>query len=828
MLLQIAVLAVFFLSGAAALTYEVVWMRQLSLIFGATTLAVTTVLATFMGGLALGSWWLGRRADRYSRLLIVYAVLEVGIGLYALLVPALFDALRHPYILLRQADLPYSTMAASRGLLAGLVLLLPTALMGGTFPVLARLFVQLRGDVGHAAGLLYFFNTAGAMAGCYLAGFHWIERLGLMNTTRMAVAVNLGLAATVVVIARRLGPGESAAAIHPPDEDGTSPVTALGARLALACIGLSGFVSLAYEVLWTRALLRYLYNSTYAFTTMLVTFLAGIALGGWLYTVCPGRKRHPLLLFAAFQALVGLGFAVSSILFGDLMGISSLLTGGEIAHSFRESVLAMFVRASLILLAPAVFLGASLPLATAICARRPGTVGTTVGRVYAVNTLGSILGTVAATFVLIPTLGMQGSLLLLIGTNLAMAAALAIAGAPSPQRRVAAGLAMAGVFAAGVALVPEDLFRRTYTKPGQKLIFYREGATDTVGVVETNGVRLIVYEDMRGTASTATYPWNYLFGHLPVLLHPGEPRRGLHICFGVGNSLSAMAAHESLERIDSVELSPHSLEAAPYFWTNDGVLANPKVRTIIDDGRNFVMTSRETYDVIELEPPETFTAGVINLYTREFYRNVAERLAPDGVFVQWVPVGEAPLDEERMLFRAFHEVFPHATAWQQMFQDGPILLVGARRPLQIDYELLKEKMQRERVRQDLELIGVTSADFLLAMLVFDEDALGEFVRGVPPVTDDRTVLDFSMPRYIGSGFGLGIFSRRARADGQVPIDFNFERRRDYHRQRRSVVPYLINLGGEDPVAIEARIRRQTLPRWENRPPHIAEADWQRW
>jgi spermidine synthase len=828
MLLQIAVLAVFFFSGAAALTYEVVWMRQLSLIFGATTLAVTTVLATFMGGLALGSWWLGRRADRTSRLLVVYAVLEVGIGLYALLVPALFDALRHPYILLRQVDLPYSTMAAGRGLLAGLVLLLPTALMGGTFPVLARLFVQLRGDVGHAAGLLYFFNTAGAMTGCYLAGFHWIERLGLMNTTRMAVAVNLVLAATVVVIARRQGPGESAPTIHSPDEDGTSPVTALGARLALACIGLSGFVSLAYEVLWTRALLRYLYNSTYAFTTMLVTFLAGIALGGWLYTVCPGRKRHPLLLFAAFQTLVGLGFAVSSILFGDLMGISSLLTGGEIAHSFRESVWAMFVRASLILLAPAVFLGASLPLATAICARRPGTVGTTVGRVYAVNTLGSILGTVAATFVLIPSLGMQGSLLLLIGTNLAMAAALAIAGAPSPQRRVAAGLAMAGVFAAGVALVPEDLFRRTYTQPWQKLIFYREGATDTVGVVETNGVRLIVYEDMRGTASTATYSWNYLFGHLPVLLHPGEPRRGLHICFGVGNSLSAMAAHESLERIDSVELSPHSLEAAPYFWTNDGVLANPKVRTIIDDGRNFVMTSRETYDVIELEPPETFTAGVINLYTREFYRDVAERLAPDGVFVQWVPVGEAPLDEERMLFRAFHEVFPHATAWQQMFQDGPILLVGARRPLQIDYELLKEKMQRERVRQDLELIGVTSADFLLAMFVFDEDAFGEFVRGVPPVTDDRTVLDFSMPRYIGSGFGLGIFSRRARADGQVPIDFNFERRRDYHRQRRSVVPYLTNLGGEDPAAIEARIRRQTLPRWKNRPPHIAEADWQRW
>jgi spermidine synthase len=258
------------------------------------------------------------------------------------------------------------------------------------------------------------------------------------------------------------------------------------------------------------------------------------------------------------------------------------------------------------------------------------------------------------------------------------------------------------------------------------------------------------------------------------------------------------------------------------------VIANPKVRTIIDDGRNFVITSEETYDVIELEPPETFTAGVINLYTLEFYRDAAERLAPDGVFLQWVPVGEAPLEEERMLFRAFYEVFPHATAWQQLFEDGPILLIGTKVPLSIDYQLLKQKMQRERVRQDLDLIGVADVDFLLSMFVFDEAALGEFVRGVPPVTDDRTVLDFSMPRYIGSGFGLGIFSRRAQEDGQAPIHFNFQRRLSYHRQRGSVVPYLTNLGGEDPDAIEERTRTQQRPRWQTRPPPIAEADWQRW
>jgi hypothetical protein len=267
------------------------------------------------------------------------------------------------------------------------------------------------------------------------------------------------------------------------------------------------------------------------------------------------------------------------------------------------------------------------------------------------------------------------------------------------------------------------------------------------------------------------------------------------------------------------------LEASQYFWTNNDVLSHPKVRTIIDDGRNFVMASREQYDVIVLEPPETFTAGVINLYTREFYRDAAACLAPDGLMLQWLPHAEAPLDEERMLFRAFYDVFPHATAWWEL--DGwCILLIGGREPLTIDYTLLKQKMQSPRVRRDLELAGVRGVDHLLSFFVFDEAAFSEFVRGVPPATDEHTVLDFTMPRFLGSGFGLGQMSVAARQDGRGAMNLIRERVLYYLANRRPIVPYLRNLGRDTPAAIEARVVARRRGGVKHR--RFTEAQWRRW
>jgi spermidine synthase len=822
--MRLALLAVFFCSGAAGLVYEVLWTRHLSLIFGVTVYAVATVLSVFMGGLGLGSFLLGRWVDRRANPVYVYALLEGAIGLYALLVPTCFDVLRPIYVALRQADLPPGMLTAARALLAGLVLLPPTILMGGTFPVLVRALVASRDELGSRTGLLYFVNTAGAIAGTLAAGFILIERLGLRGTGQAAAAINFGAAFAAAALGRRIGiarmVGERSASAA--DREAHSN---LERWIALAAIGLSGFASLAYQVLWTRALLRYVYNTTYAFTVVLATFLVGIALGGWLYTVFLAHRRRRLLVFAALELGAALAFVLSSRLFLNLEDTSTRLLGSPIIESFGAAVVTMFVRAALILLVPTTFLGATLPVAVDVCAGRTGA-GHAVGRVYGVNTLGAILGSLAAGFVLIPGLGMQSTLAVLIALNILTATVLVAAERARWPSRVAVAGGLVVVLAAALLAVPNNLFRVTFGT-GQTIVFYREGATDTVAVTEVNGVRTIFYDDHRGTAATNTFRWNFFLGHLPMLLHPAEPRLVLHICFGVGNSLSAMAAHDSVERVDSVELSPHVLKAAQYFWTNNRVLENPKVRMIIDDGRNFVMASRETYDVIELEPPETFTAGVISLYTREFYRDAAARLADDGIMVQWVPYGEAPIEQERMLFRAFQEVFPHATAWRQL-EVGPLLFIGTKRPFTIDYQRLREKMMRPRIRRDLDLVGIEDVDHLLSLFLLDAPAFTELALGAPPVTDDRTVLDFSMPRYLGSGFGFGSFTPFAVADGHgIPALYG-QRADFYFERRRPVLPYLTNLGGEAPATVGARIEARTKRHPSSRPMHIPEHEWRRW
>jgi spermidine synthase len=824
-----AITAIFFASGTAGLVYEVLWTRQLALIFGATTYAVSTVLATFMGGLALGSYVFGRWIDRRDNPLWAYAALEVVIGLYALLVPALFGALRPAYVLLLQAELPYSLLALARALLAACVLIVPATLMGGTFPILARFWVRTRSDVGRGAGILYFVNTAGAISGCVLAGFYLIEVFGISGTTWIAAATSISAGVAGALLATMVGASpQVVGAEERADEsaDESAIVAAPVARLVLFGIGLSGFTSLAYEVLWTRALLRYLYNSTYAFTTMLATFLAGIALGSAIYTTWLRRSRRPVALFAVLQMLVGVGFVLSSRLFVDLPATTAALIGVQNVGSFGQSLATMLVGSMLVLLPPTIFLGASFPLATDICARTLATLGHTVGRVYAVNTFGAILGSLGSGFVLIPAIGMQRTLMLLIVLNVSLAALLMVVAASSAAGRLRGLATGIAVVALAFVLLPGDLFRRTFPPPGQELVYYREGATDTVGVVSVAGQRSILYEDRRGTAGTISYGWNFFFGHLPMLLHPGTPRHVLHICFGVGNSLSAVAAHDELERVDNVELSPHVVGAAPYFWTNEGVIDHPKVRTIIDDGRNYVMATREQYDVIMLEPPETFTAGVIHLYTREFYEDALARLAPDGLMMQWIPSGEAPLEQERMLFRAFADVFPHVTAWRQM-DSGCILLIGSRQPLTIDYQRLVERMARPKVRRDMELSKVRGVDHLLSFFIFDDAAFREFASGVPAVTDDLTVLDFTIPRYLGSGFGLGSWNVEVKEGGRTPWNWAFERGKFYGDSRRSVVPYLTNLDGASEADVSSRIASEAS-RPVERAPWIPQEQWQRW
>ena len=815
-MIRVAVLSIFLASGIAALVYEVVWMRWLALTFGVSTYAVSTVLATFMAGLAGGSYYFGRWVDRRRNPLFAYAILELFIGLYALAVPSLFAAMRSLFVELHRLELSSLEFALARALLAGVLLIPPTILMGGTFPILVRFFVRHRGEVGRSAGLLYFLNTLGATLGTLAAGFYFIEHFGLRQSNFVAATVNFGVAAVAAALSWRLRkrpPGsdrsQTLATRDSERETAIPSVSSVVLWLSLLCIGVSGFASLAYEVLWSRALTRYLYNSTYAFTTMLATFLVGIALGSAIYSAWLSRLRRPVILFAALQFLVGIGFLLSSFLFRELSTLSTDLMGSVEVTSFGQSISTMFLRSALILFLPTLFLGATLPLATDICTRGVERLGFGLGRVYAINTLGSVLGALGASFVLIPWLGMQPSVVFLIILNFIMAGALGVVGVQGRGMRLTvAGFAL-GSIAAATYLVPGNLFTSTFKADGQSLVYYNEGVTDTVGVIEygPKNQRTIVYGDQRGTAGTNTVPWNFFFAHLPMLLHPGEPERILHICFGVGNSLAAVASYPSVTLVDNVELSPNAIRAAPYFWTNDNVLANPKVKTHIEDGRTFVLGTEQTYDVILLEPPEIFTAGVVNIYTKEFYQDAASKLAPDGLLVQWLMVGQLPLEDEAMFFRALSDAFPYVTAWQQL-TNGPILLVGHKRPFEVDFAKVLEKMKRPNVLRDMKRIPLHGPEHLLSYFIFDTPAYLDHVRDVEPVTEDLTVVDFTAPRFAGSGYGFGL-----KVYGQKPpvwrgsVRWLTTRAAHYASKRVSVMPYVKNPAHRTLELIEARIRR---------------------
>ena len=832
-MLRATVLSIFLISGAAALVYEVVWMRWLALTFGVSTYAVSTVLATFMAGLAAGSYYFGGWIDRRRNPLMAYAALEFLIGLYALAVPSLFGAMRALFVELHRMEFSSVEFALVRAVLAGLLLLPPTVLMGGTFPILVRFFVRHRQEVGRSAGLLYFLNTLGATLGTLAAGFYFIEHLGLKQSNALAASINFAVAAVAGLLAWTLR-GAGKTDLQSPSAQGSGPTAdepAISSHivwLALVCIGVSGFASLAYEVLWTRALTRYLYNSTYAFTTMLATFLVGIALGSAIYSAWLSRTRRPVLLFAALQLFVGLGFLLSSFLFKDLSSLSTGLMGNLEVTSFGQSISTMFLRSAMILFLPTLFLGATLPLATDICTRGIERLGFGLGRVYAVNTLGSILGSLGASFVLIPLLGMQPSVVLLVALNFLMAGALGLAAVRGSASRVGVISATAVLVGTAIFLIPGNLFTSTFKAADQSLVYYNEGATDTVGVIEygPRRQRTIVYDDQRGTAGTNTVPWNFLLAHLPMLLHQGEPERVLHICFGVGNSLSAVASYPSVTLVDNVELSPNAIRAAPYFWTNDDVLANPNVKTHIEDGRTFVLGTDETYDVILLEPPEIFTAGVVNIYTKEFYQDAATKLAPDGLLLQWLLVGQLPLEDEAMFFRALSDAFPYVTAWQ-LLANGPILLVGHKQPFQVDFAKVLQKMKRPNVLRDMKRIPLHGPEHLLSFFIFDTPAYLDHVRDVEPVTEDRTVVDFTAPRFAGSGYGFGL-----RVYGQEPpawrgsVRWLTVRGKYYASKRVSVMPYVKNPGNRTLKVIESRIRwLQENPPAVERP--LSEHDWKK-
>lgn len=768
-LLPVAMLCLLF-SGVAGLVYEIVWSRYLALFLGHASYAVVAVLVAFMGGLALGNYAIGVLADRTPRPLFWYAWVEIGIGVYALFFPLYYGFCYDSFLALARHLQPGATgLLAIKFLFSLLTILVPTVLMGGTLPLLIRLLAQSLGEVRQQVAALYFVNSAGGVLGVWLAGFWWIESLGLETTVLAAAVMNLGVGALALVYSGWLKPAVSTSAIcagqtptaragDPPPADAEAYSRA-DLRLALVGIGLSGFVAMLYQVAWTRLLALALGSSTHAFSLMLMTFIAGLTVGSWVvYRWRPLRRTLEAFGWVelALAATVGLSLGFYDYLPYAFGRLAQLLARRAEAYALYQLVQGLLCAAVLFL--PTVWLGMTLPLvcraATPALERR----GRSVGRVFAVNTVGTVLGALLTGLALLPGLGLAGTFGLGVALNVLIALlVLARRGSGCP-RWVTAGAAVAALgFAFGAAPVLNRSWRGALTMglwrqqvvatnwaefrdtaAGSKLVYYRDGAGATVSVhiPPEHPEALFLKVNGKTDAGTADdMATQLLLGHLPLLLRPASTN-ALVVGLGSGITAGAVAAHPSVQRVDVVEISPEVVEASRLFAAhNRQVLADPRVRVTVDDAKSFLLLSGTRYDVIISEPSNPWMAGVAGVFSLEFYDQCRSRLAPDGVMVQWVQLYEfsdAGLD---MVLATFSRVFPYVSVWHT---DGfDILLVGSASPPAWRAGPFMARLEEPAVKADLERVQLANGPLLLS-----HELVSAAYGGFLPAADTRVHSDF--------------------------------------------------------------------------------------
>ena len=740
---QKALLVLFFFSGVSSLVYQVVWARMLTVVFGTTLLATSTVLSAFMAGLALGSYVLGRHIDRCKHPLRIFAALEVGIGLFALFFPTISANLGNAYGALVGLQGNFYLFSLARFGLCFALLLIPTALMGGTLPVMAKFAVRRLGRLGGRVGQLYAVNTLGAVVGVLAATFGLMEGLGLRGTTQAIAAVNF-----LVAGAAWLWGGQRAVEVGEEAGKKTSHTDRIlwGVLIGFA---ISGFAALGYEVAWMRLLMvSFSFNSHYEFSIVLVAFLSGLALGGWLGSRLLTRRTDLLSIFVGVQFLIGACGALSVLAFAH---VSVLVEPIQRADSWWVSRTGVFFTAVTIMLLPTVAMGVIFPLVGQIYTRQLARLGRGIGDIGAVNSLGAVGGAFVTGFVLIPLLGTEWSVKVLASLNGLVGLTLALV-SQQRKRLVWCG---AVVLVLLLVLVPSDVLRRI-AEPAvvnRELVFYQEGAEGVITVEQqTDGFRKMA---LNGGGQVPTdYSSLQIFrllGHLPLLLHP-DPQEVLVVSLGGGIALGGAAQYEP-RRITCVELVPEVIDAARSHFGefNHHVLENPtawNIELVIDDGRNFLLSSRDTYQIITGDATHPTSADSWVLYTKEFYELCRAHLSTDGIMAQWLPFHGLPPDDYQTIVRTFQHVFPHATLWRS---NNYSIMVGTMQPQAIDWERLNEKMAPPRVHRSLEGIDLGNAFALLNTLVMDEEALRRYVGEGPLNTDDHPYISFVSPKGYSSG-----------------------------------------------------------------------------
>lgn len=713
-----AALALFFLSGFAALVYETVWTRRLVLVFGATLTSATTVLAGFMAGMALGALWGSRLTRGAHDPLRLYGRLELGIAAWAAAFPLV---VRLILAFIERTDLPIGPV---RLVLIFAALLPATTLMGMTFPVLSRLGESR--DLGRDVGHLYAANLAGSCLGALATAYLLLPLLGLSGSHWLAAGLNAAVGLAALSFGRSPLPAAKPA------------VRARPARQAFACLFVSGLCGMAFEVVWIRILMPSFNNSAYGFACVIFTFLLGLGGGSFAAARLPAlgfEALGGLQLLAALYAYVGYRLYE----FAELVQIR---LGTMDASTIMPVIAAPALETVLILLPLAVLQGMLLPAAVRLVGDREDA-GSAAGHLYFWNTLGGILGAVLAGFWWVPAFNVQNALLLAILLSAASGAALVAWARPEPSaRRGVPALAALGFLALAASLRGQHLPEKSLLDwinrggGGDGLAYYADGAEASVAVPDFNR-RLII----NGVGVTGYTRATKMLAHLPLLLHP-SPKRALIICFGMGTTFRSALRHPiDLEVVDIV---PAVFETFKYFYADAAErLADPRAARFADDGRNHLLRARRGYDVIIADPsPPLYAAGTVNLYSREFFELALRRLNPGGILAVWLP--EYPEPDFKMVMKSFVAAVPHSQMWLGMREKGGLIMLGSASPLPADRALVRRRLQDAGLQADLRERGGEPAaeDAFWRLFVASGEDLEGYLADSPEVTDDFPRLEY--------------------------------------------------------------------------------------
>jgi spermidine synthase len=759
-------------SGCAALIYEIVWFQLLQLVIGSSAVSLGLLLAAYMSGLCLGSAALPRVVPRRVHPLKVYAALELGIGVFGVLVLLAVPFVGRLYV----AGVTQGVLGlVLRGTVAAVCLLPPTVLMGASLPALARWLEATPRGVSWV-GWLYSANIAGAVSGCVLAGFYLLRVHDMAVATYVAAGINLLVALTGVVLSRRV-PHVHSGAGSPSDV----PAAGQRATFVYTAIALSGLSALGAQVVWTRLLSLLLGGTVYTFSIILAVFLVGLWAGSSAGSFAARRISSPALALTGCQLLL-------------------VLSIGWTAHTLASSLpywpvdpwLALdplfnfqldLVRCLWAMLPATLLWGASFPLALAAAAEPGEDPGKLSGEVYAVNTAGSVVGALAFSLVLIPEWGTRASQQLLIGIAAAGAIAASIPvirdrllharGIAAAVAAVVLALAVGSVvadvpwevIAYGRRIAPilraADLYPELNQSP--KVLFRGEGINASVLILERSGQRHF-YVSGKAEASTAPADMRLerMMGHVPALIHP-NPRSVLTVGFGAGVTAGSFVPYPDLEQIVICELEPFIPPASTEFFgrENNTVLHDPRTRVVYDDARHFIFTTPQTFDVITTDPIHPWVKGTSTLYSKEYYELVKAHLNPGGVVAQWLPIYDSDPATVKSELATFFDVFPYGTVWSNNIpnQGGyDLVLIGQVESTPISLDAVQARLDRpdySRVLGSIGEVGFHSAVEFFATYAGRASDLTPYVAGAE-INDD---MNLRLQYLAGMGLNSMAFER---------------------------------------------------------------------